>query len=354
MKKMLKKGLSLLLAILMLVGTLPVSVLAEELVSEYPDFEYEVNQDGSLTITAYTGDELFITIPAEIEEAAVTAIGEGAFAENETVIEVTVSEGIESIGCRAFAGCENLNSVLIPASVTEIADDAFEGCEGVKLLCYYGTTAYSYAHDNDIERIRIYNNDDETEISGTCTSKIDWHINLQSGLLTVYGEGAIPDYSSASATPWYAYRESIKGLKLVGDYTKIGNYAFAELSNAVSEIAIADTVESIGSYAFYNCSGLTGDLIIPDSVTSIGTDTFYNCSKLSGLKLSENLTKIPEYAFRYCGNITGEVIIPDSVTTIGSYAFQYTWIGYRQVNGPPRALPSKSVDHRICANIEFS
>ena len=70
MKKMLKKGLSLLLAILMLAGTLPVSVLAEELVSEYPDFEYEVNQDGSLTITGYTGGDLFVTIPAEIEKTS--------------------------------------------------------------------------------------------------------------------------------------------------------------------------------------------------------------------------------------------------------------------------------------------
>jgi len=33
----------------------------------------------------------------------------------------------------------------------------------------------------------------------------------------------------------------------------------------------------------------------------------------------------------------------------------YTWIGYRQVNGPPWALPSKSVDHRsLCADIVVS
>ena len=40
------------------------------------------------------------------------------------------------------------------------------------------------------------------------------------------------------------------------------------------------------------------------------------------------------------------------------WPFWYTWIRmtpYRQVNGPPWALPSKSVDHRIsCANIVHS
>jgi len=33
----------------------------------------------------------------------------------------------------------------------------------------------------------------------------------------------------------------------------------------------------------------------------------------------------------------------------------YTWIGYLQVNGPPWALLSKSVDHRfLCADIVWA
>ncbi|MDR0830534.1 MAG: leucine-rich repeat domain-containing protein [Prevotellaceae bacterium] len=65
--------------------------------------------------------------------------------------------------------------------------------------------------------------------------------------LTITGTGNMPDYTSASSTPWYSQRANIKTL------------------------IIEDGVTSIGNYTFNNCSSLTF-VTIPNAVTSIGNN----------------------------------------------------------------------------------
>ena len=61
-------------------------------------------------------------------EPGVTKIGELAFAECDTLYEVTIPEGVVSIDTMAFFKCGNLRSFNIPDSVETIGSDAFSYC----------------------------------------------------------------------------------------------------------------------------------------------------------------------------------------------------------------------------------
>ena len=56
----------------------------------------------------------------------ITAIGEGAFADCDSLTSVDVPISITSIGRYAFAGCDLMTSFIVPDSVTSIGFMAFD------------------------------------------------------------------------------------------------------------------------------------------------------------------------------------------------------------------------------------
>lgn len=76
------------------------------------------------------------------------------------------------------------------------------------------------------------------------------------GVLTISGEGAIPGYTSGSATPWYSLRDNITSIVIEDGVTSVGRYAFANLDEVVS-VEIPASVDSLGYYAFNYCSSLS-------------------------------------------------------------------------------------------------
>lgn len=155
-----------------------------------------------------------------------------------------------------------------------------------------------------------------TENSGTCGTNATW--KLSDGVLTISGTGAMSDYKSASAAPWYNDRMSINVVAFENGITNIGNYAFYGYSNLMS-VTIPSSVTAIGKYAFYNCSGLVLDTV-GDNVNTIGTCAFYGCSGLTNITIGDSVTTIGSNAFYGCNSLT-EVTIGKGVTTINSSAF---------------------------------
>lgn len=91
-------------------------------------WRYEVNDDGTATVTGVdpAGGEL--EIPSEIDGRAVTAVGECAFMSCGDLVSMVVPPGVSSIGAYAFLCCDALVSVSLPDSVTNVMESAFEGC----------------------------------------------------------------------------------------------------------------------------------------------------------------------------------------------------------------------------------
>ncbi len=89
-------------------------------------FDYVV-ENGGITITKYTGNQISVQIPDKIDGIPVLKIGKNAFAESK-IKSVTIPAYCSEIDWFAFYGCFALSTVYIPSSVEVIGYGAFDSC----------------------------------------------------------------------------------------------------------------------------------------------------------------------------------------------------------------------------------
>jgi hypothetical protein len=82
-------------------------------------YNYTTN-NGTITITKYTGPGGVVTIPNTIDGFPVTSIGWRAFSDCSSLTNVTIPDSVTSIGDSAFEACTGLTNVTIGNSVTSI------------------------------------------------------------------------------------------------------------------------------------------------------------------------------------------------------------------------------------------
>jgi hypothetical protein len=93
-------------------------------------FTFKTN-NGTITITKYTGSGGTVTIPSKTNGLPVTRIEFGAFHYCTLLTSITIPNSVTSIGDEAFFDCTNLTSVTIGNSVTNIDNFAFCVCGSV-------------------------------------------------------------------------------------------------------------------------------------------------------------------------------------------------------------------------------
>jgi hypothetical protein len=293
----------------------------------HAQFSYTTN-NGTITITGYTGPGGVVTIPNTITGLLVTEIGAGAL--NGTALtSVTIPANVTNIGQGAFQNCPSLlainvdpgnpsytglNGVLfnasqslliqfpnavsggytIPDSVTVVGSEAFEGCWRLTNL----TLSVGLA---DIESNAF-------EYCSGLTS-----VTL-SDEVTNIGAGAFQDTALASVT-------------IPDSVTHIGSGAFQYCPLTAINVALGNPAYSSVAGVLFNQSqttlleypdGLGGSYAIPASVLTIGATAFEYCS-VTNVTLSLGLVDIESNAFTGCPLTS--IVIPNSVTNIGDEAF---------------------------------
>ena len=133
--------------------------------------------------------------------------------------------------------------------------------------------------------------------SGTCGENLTWHLDIESGVLTVSGTGDMTTFYQA---PWHYM--FVKQANIDDGVTSIGHSAFRDCFYLTS-VSIPNSITSIGNSAFSSCRSLTS-VAIPDSVTSIGISAFSYCRSLSSIDIPNSVTSIGKGAFYYCSNLT--------------------------------------------------
>lgn len=280
--KQMKRILSLVLLLTMLLSVLPMSVGAAgtvykgscgEGVNWTLDTETRTLRiSGNGKIMDYSNDE---SVPwykyrgyvqTVIVEDGVTAIGDRAFVASTNMKAISLPEGITRIGAYAFYGVKYLEEITLPVTVTAIANNAFEHCSSLKEITI----------PKNVEGIG------------------DW-----------------------------AFRgcSSLKEVKLFDGLERIGRNAFAGC--ALEEIIIPDTVTSIKKWAFLDNQSLK-KAILSDNVEVL-YGTFDGCINLVTLKLPKKLKSIEGVTFRNCKKLKG-VVLPEGLETIGYHAFYGTAI----------------------------
>lgn len=117
-----------------------------------------------------------------------------------------------------------------------------------------------------------------------------------------------------SSTGYNVISDSVK------DYivTAICPNAFAN-NNAITGIAISDTVSIIGKNAFQGCHNLE-TVSYPKSLEIIDSYAFADCYELINASFPDNLKSIGDGAFDYCMLLI-DVNIPNNISSIGYDSF---------------------------------
>lgn len=208
-----------------------------------------------------TPEDGVFTIPAQINGAVVTSIGDGAFDNCSELITLNIHNSVNSIGDRAFARCVGLISVNIPNSVVSVGDGAFDNCRSL---------------------LNVIIPDSVTTIGDRAFYNCKTLTSMD-----------IPDSVTSIGDRAFSMCTSLISMRIPNSIISIGNGAFHG-NSGMKTVNIPDSVTSIGKYAFYDCGSLT-DVIIPDHIKSIGYRAFGGHSQAICFTLRVPLRVPPVY-----------------------------------------------------------
>ncbi len=275
----------------------------------------------------------------------VVAIGNNAFEACNSLSSITLSSHVTTIGDHAFAGLQSLTSIVLPSTVQSIGTSAFYGNEGLTSITCEGTTPptlgqyvfgmigngatlyvpYGYAEtyesaDSQWQALNIQVIGSGSASYPYCGDGLTWTYN--DGVLTIIydgvGTGDMLDYGNYNIVPWDSYKDDITSVIIPDGVTRIGNYAFANLTNLAS-VSMGDDVVEIGYGGFWNCL-LLQSITLGSHVTTIGEHAFGSNHALTSITLPNTLQTIGGSAFYDCRSLP-TITIPSSVTSFGEYAF---------------------------------
>ena len=262
---MIRKKIALLLALMVLFVYLPdratyVSVVQAAKGDTFTTEDGIVYQDyGNSTaiITGYVGEADEITIPAAINDYAVTTIGNDAFM-NTNLKKIIISEGISKIMNSSFTYMDNLEELILQESMQSKYPEAFTYCKLKTLYVPSKVTDLSFLH--------------------SMNSFV--HIDIS------------PDNTAYKSIDGVVYTKDMKTLYYYPKY-KAGT------------MRVPYGVTSIAESAFFGAENITG-IILPDSVTSIGAGSITLSNANAFVRVPSSVTEIGQYNFSVYNVVFGE------------------------------------------------
>lgn len=371
-----KKLLTMLLAILMLMALLPYGAFADNASSgkcgdnatwKYSRGTLTISGTGAMTNYGYSEktDEYAETpwlsayaeaIKTVVIENGVTSIGNYAFYDCGNLTDITIPDSVKSIGDFAFSGCRKLSNITLPAGLTKIGDDAFDFCqalpgitipdstESIGSFAFYGCTGLKGfnvpASLTKIGNCLFY------ECTGLTT------INVAGGNTKYASENGV--LMSKDKTKLVCYPCGKQGAYTVPDHiTAIGQGAFYGCSG-LTQVTVPASVTEIEGFAFERCEnlksidvaggnakyasadgvlfnkakteliccpgGMQGSYNIPAGVNTIRASAFEFCGRLTNVTIPAGVKSIEDSTFTACASLKS-ITIPDGVTKIGASAF---------------------------------
>lgn len=150
---------------------------------------------------------------------------------------------------------------------------------------------------------------------GIFNKTLKWKIT-KAGVLTISGNGNMPNFSEPTEQPWNAYTDKILKIVIEDGITNIGDNAF--YNSKTLSVTIPNSVKSIGNNAFYKSQIIS--ITIPNNVETISNNAFRECPNLSLVTIPNSVKTIGESAFRGCRELTS-ISLPASIESVGAGAF---------------------------------
>ena len=240
-----------------------------------------------------------VIIPSTIlyndAQFTVKSIQPEAFFNSLSIVNLVISEGVQSIGEGAFEYCFKLASVDIPSTVTKISDYAFAYCSG--LLSVISHMENPIAISDNVFEVTIWNNNVATKGKTSATLYVPI--------------GSTDKYRSTDGWKQFGtiYEGELKETTINGI-----SYSYVTGSKVATLLSGDPTSSNMTIPSAIDIDGVNY------SVIAIAQQAFWNKNILENLIISEGVKTIDNSAFRYCFGLK-TVEIPSSLTQIGDYAF---------------------------------
>lgn len=307
-----KKIFAMFLAIVLVLGTLPVLAISSAAEATKTNVALgktatagNGNTFASITdgATSELADIGYWTKDGSTTEAAGldgTCYVEIDLGENFDVYELRVVNYVDSTRYyqwEAYATTDNTLAIAEWTKIGEKTDTAVSTAEGttvafdataMRYIRVYGTfhsanVGYHFAEIFAYADV-TFNGD-----SGAVSDTINWAID--SGYnLTITGTGAMPDYAAETDRPWNAYKALAK------------------------TISIGEGITAVGRQSFSHFTGLES-ISLSDTVTTLVNDCFAYCGTIPYLRMSKNVTVIKQ-----------GTVYQTTITTISCY---YDWNAFQ-------------------------
>ena len=211
MKKHNKVLLMILSFVLML--SFSFAVMAENETTTDSDWKYELLEDGTAKITKYTGKDADVTVPSEIGDITVTALGKELFRGVEKAEKVTVPDSVVTME-NTFYMAENVKEIYIGKGLEELTGNVF--------YCAWNLENITISEDNKA-------------------------LTSMDGVLFNKDMTEIISYPCGKPENTYTIPDTVETL---------GEKSFMGAKNLVT-VYMPESVKFIGPFAFAYCSALT-------------------------------------------------------------------------------------------------
>lgn len=273
-------------------------------------------------LVSYSGFDTKLILP-DSYNGECYEICKGAF-EGSPLISITIPSNVTGIGENAFLNCESLIEVINKSSLQITAGSEELGCVALYAIeVHSGESRISviddyifYSLDDNSYLVKYTGYDEELTLPESCNGKsYDIYTNAFY-LSTLLKKITIPNGVTKIGDGAFELCMSLTEVILPDTLIEIGNEAFN--NTAISSIKLPDSLKKIGEDAF-SSSKLTS-IVIPDNVEAIENDTFRFCENLAAVDLGTGIKVIGKSAFEGCKELK-EITIPDSVTELDTSAF---------------------------------
>lgn len=219
--------------------------------------------------------------------------------------KIELPEKLESIEGRAFSGCIKLTKVKIPKNVRAISSSAFSACTNLsEIEIDLGNTNFASErgilfNGNKTEMIWV----SQTAIDGSTFTVPDTVTTLGVGLINSYTNinkvvipsattsinfsfftSNITEVTIASGNPNYlVYQGGIYNIDKTALYKYIANDAV---------VTLPEGLKSIGDYAFSEKRNTLTNITLPSTLISIGDQAFSGCTKLKEMELGVQINEL--------------------------------------------------------------
>ena len=343
MKKHLKKLVSVMLAVTMVVSVFSVLPFEANAVNNYScsglytvytsgDYEYII-KDKEAQLVGYKGKSSSLTIPEKLGGYKVTTVAEDTGCSGigfplsgvEQITSVTVGNNVTKISAGAFYCAKNLQKAVINNGVKEIGWQVFDGCSKLKT---------------------IQLPDSVINVGASVFKGTAWYNSQPNGIV----------YAGKVACEYKGMMPSNYTLKLKSGTTGIADRAFSSKNN-LTKIEIPGSVYYIGRDAFENTTWFknqkngavyagnvflyykgtcTKTISVKVGTVGIAGNAFFDknnqywnsksSANITSITLPSGLKAIGDWAFANCYNMKS-IKIPNSVIYMGNECFGYVGAG---------------------------